>query len=346
MLTHDIMQAGAATTSAMSLLPLVAHWLELGESPSGIERAVGMLPSERAPTARYPIAQAFALWEHVARRLEDPTLPVQLANRAGLESAHLLGFVSETAPTLGAALHAVIEHGALHTNSGRWRVDTHSEPRRVTLRWSRPGRLTLGHRLSNEIALTRFLSGLRELLGARVAPARVWLRHDPNHGGRALEEFTACRVETGCADDGFTIDRAILDATPPRANRGLWELVCGVARQELARIGPGPAPDRVEAEVRAALARGEPVTCAKIARRLGTSERTLRRNLAAAGTDFRDIVDGVRRERAAQLLAERWRSIGDIALEVGYADSSAFAHACRRWFGRSPGEQRRGARGV
>ncbi|WP_207217594.1 MULTISPECIES: hypothetical protein [Sorangium] len=40
----------------------------------------------------------------------------------------------------------------------------------------------------------------------------------------------------------------------------------------------------------------------RVARALGTTERTLRRHLEAEGTSFRRLVDDVRRERAGSLL--------------------------------------------
>jgi AraC-like DNA-binding protein len=78
---------------------------------------------------------------------------------------------------------------------------------------------------------------------------------------------------------------------------------------------------------------------------IGTTERTLRRNLAAASGagSFRDLVDDARRMRAERLLKSRdsgrpgmESSITEIAFELGFSDASSFTHACRRWFGVPP----------
>ncbi|KYF77608.1 hypothetical protein BE17_26770 [Sorangium cellulosum] len=78
------------------------------------------------------------------------------------------------------------------------------------------------------------------------------------------------------------------------------------------------------------------------ARSLGTTERTLRRRLQAERTSFRKLVEEVRCDRAADLLARS--SVTETALRLGFLDTTAFSHAFRRWFGCPPRELR-GARG-
>jgi AraC family transcriptional regulator len=53
----------------------------------------------------------------------------------------------------------------------------------------------------------------------------------------------------------------------------------------------------------------------------------------------------VRLRHAARLLADDWRSITDVALEVGFADLSNFVRTFRRAAGVSPRSFRLAARG-
>lgn len=86
-----------------------------------------------------------------------------------------------------------------------------------------------------------------------------------------------------------------------------------------------------------------PPPLAHVARALGTSVRSLQRQLAARGLSYSEIIDGARRERARELLSVRGTSVDAIALALGYEGARPFRRACLRWFGHPP-SMLRGAR--
>lgn len=69
---------------------------------------------------------------------------------------------------------------------------------------------------------------------------------------------------------------------------------------------------------------------------LGMSGRTLRRKLAEDGTTYQHELDQVREKLTREYFARGGTSITEVALLLGFADSSAFAKAFRRWTGMSP----------
>jgi len=72
------------------------------------------------------------------------------------------------------------------------------------------------------------------------------------------------------------------------------------------------------------------------ARRLRISPRTLVRRLGLRRTSYRALLDGHRRRRAVEMLAQPTLTIAEIAERLGYEEPGNFARACRRWFGASP----------
>jgi AraC-like DNA-binding protein len=64
--------------------------------------------------------------------------------------------------------------------------------------------------------------------------------------------------------------------------------------------------------------------------------RTLNRRLAAEGSSFRGIIDGIRRSLASALLAETDLTVTQVACRVGYADGGSFVRAYKRWTGGAP----------
>lgn len=73
-----------------------------------------------------------------------------------------------------------------------------------------------------------------------------------------------------------------------------------------------------------------------VAGRMHVSSRTLKRQLAAQGTTFSDLLDGVRREKALLLLANRALTIEQVADRLGYSDVANFTRAFRRWTNGTP----------
>ena len=74
---------------------------------------------------------------------------------------------------------------------------------------------------------------------------------------------------------------------------------------------------------------------------LGVTSRTLRRQLQAEGTGYRELLDEVRR-----MLAEQWLILDGLGMEeiserLGFSELSNFNHAFRRWTGQTPARFRR-----
>lgn len=76
-----------------------------------------------------------------------------------------------------------------------------------------------------------------------------------------------------------------------------------------------------------------------VASRLGMSEATLRRRLAAEGHSYKEILERAQREEAARLLLSEM-PFADIAEHLGLSDVRSFRRACIRWFNVSPAKFR------
>ncbi|KAF0866641.1 AraC family transcriptional regulator [Pseudomonas sp. LD120] len=77
-----------------------------------------------------------------------------------------------------------------------------------------------------------------------------------------------------------------------------------------------------------------------LAHSLCISASTLRRRLAEEGQSYQALKDGVRKELAIVWLAEPQISFAEIAGRLGFADTSSFYKAFRKWSGFNPGHYR------
>ncbi len=78
-----------------------------------------------------------------------------------------------------------------------------------------------------------------------------------------------------------------------------------------------------------------------LARQLHASPATLRRHLDKEGQSYQTLKDDLRRDMAISLLSHSDSSVTDIGAKLGFAESSAFHRAFKKWTGASPGEYRR-----
>ncbi|WP_350612929.1 AraC family transcriptional regulator [Pseudomonas sp. HY7a-MNA-CIBAN-0227] len=77
-----------------------------------------------------------------------------------------------------------------------------------------------------------------------------------------------------------------------------------------------------------------------LANTLCMSASTLRRRLAEEGLTYQGLKDSVRKELAVIWLAEPHISFAEIASRLGFADTSSFYKAFRKWSGSNPGHYR------
>jgi AraC-like DNA-binding protein len=82
-------------------------------------------------------------------------------------------------------------------------------------------------------------------------------------------------------------------------------------------------------------------TLDEIARLLGTTTRTLRRQLRHENVSFRQLMDDLRAHIAVKYLQETTMTNEDIAFALGFSDAANFRHAFRRWTNKTPSELRR-----
>ena len=78
----------------------------------------------------------------------------------------------------------------------------------------------------------------------------------------------------------------------------------------------------------------------QLASELCMSASTLRRRLGEQGQTYQGLKDSVRRELAIAWLAEPELGLVQVAERLGFADSSSFYKAFRKWFGCNPGHYR------
>ena len=132
--------------------------------------------------------------------------------------------------------------------------------------------------------------------------------------------------------DAAALDWPVRDRDPDYAKILAPLLVEAVANAE------GDFVSAVKSVMRTRIGAGS-LTRDSVCRALGLNARTLAHRLEAFGVTFSGLADEVRFD-AAQSLLLKDRRIGEIAIELGFAEPGAFIRAFRTWSGTTPGRWR------
>jgi AraC-like DNA-binding protein len=266
---------------------------------------------------------------------EEPTFLLRLGLSLPRGAYGAVEFAWRTAPTLRAAGEVMQRYASFISAHFRPEVRA-AEPGRVRLVW--PTGFSLG-RPVREFVLAAGVKLLRELTGDRITLWRIGFGLAEATNVAELERLLGAPVVWNEQDDWVEFDERELSAPTVTSDPVLFKVLCDLLdrlRSELER--PRDLRAQVEAVVGRSLQEGDP-TVGAVASALRLSPRTLQRRLGEERSSVRAIVDEVRQQRAAALLASD-TPLDEVAWRLGFSQFSAFARAYKRWHGRPPGAAR------
>jgi AraC-like DNA-binding protein len=192
-------------------------------------------------------------------------------------------------------------------------------------------------RQSTELAIGVAFRALQTLLGSGWRPRRVCFAHDAPADRSVHERIFGRIVEFGHEFNGIVCLRRDLEVPNPHAD----PMMARYAQRLVEKRFPGTATitDQVRLLIVMLLGTGH-CTIEVAAQHLGVNRRTIHRHLAQEGQTFSDMVDAVRRELAARYVADKHRSLAEVASLLGFSAPSGFSHWYRRQFRGAASERR------
>ncbi|MDO5706489.1 MAG: AraC family transcriptional regulator ligand-binding domain-containing protein [Paracoccus sp. (in: a-proteobacteria)] len=286
--------------------------------------------------ARMPLARFVADMEHYADLSRSPLAAWMAGETMDLVHLGLLGVTMAAAPTLGAALRCFQRYfGALQSASAaEFEVIGDTAHFRYAILdqdiWPRQADadLTLGV-VADVVrryaaAADRVVTVQFETVAGRSRPAVA------AHLGRPLRQGD---------DNAIALPARLLDCRAIQtdvAAEDAFTAAMATLKDEFHRIWlRQPTSHRVLQTMLARMGRAA-VDQDAIARHLGMSRRTLRRQLDSEGVAFHELTELCRRNIGLALLVRSNLPMIEIALRLGYSDHTAFSRAFSRWFGQSP----------
>lgn len=274
----------------------------------------------------------------VARAMGDDLFGFHLAHGIDLRQAGLLYYVIASSATIleglqrGARFWSIANEGMkLELRAGR-----HLD---LSLQYVGTSRHVDRHQAECWAAMTVRLLG--QIGTARVRPIRVRFVHRREAVPGEMAKAFGGEVEFGARIDDVRFERSAGAVPIAGADPYLNKMLVGYCEEALAHRTPKRGSFRGQAEnaIVPLLPHGE-ASVEEVAGRLGLTQRTFARRLAAEGLTFSQLLDRLRLDLAQRYLAEAAISISEIAWLLGYQEVSAFSKAFKRWTGTTPREAR------
>ncbi len=303
---------------------------------------LGLTPRQLLdPHVKVSYRQARTILLRALRELDEPGLGLVVGSRERLGSFGLLGLLMMTSATFGEAMREGVAHHEVCGSLMDMSFDELAGGDVALGLWPRFDDPQLQPFLCEE-AISSSLMIASELLGPGFRLKRVELTYATPPHVALYRSILKTPVRFGARHNRAVLDARWLAQPLPGANplvaRQALELCQAQLRQsryhkhEIVAAVEGLLRERLEQQPR----------IGDIAVALNLSERSLRRKLAAVGHAFREILDGIRTERALELLRGGSMPVMEVADAVGFSDAREFRRAFKRWTGISPREARGG----
>jgi len=339
------MPAHVPTLASGSIRKLASMLTERGLDPAPLLAQAGLDPALLEDRdARVPVVRLHRLWDLVlaATPLTDGALLG--AERYAPGDYGLVGFVAMNSATMGEALGHAVRYVGLWTDEPGMTLRDDG-----TLAVAYRSRFddSPGYRVATEAAPAEILNGARVLTQAPITPREVRFSHPGPRDASAHERFFGCPVRFRTPDIAMVFRPEDLALPLPRADAQLGAYLRTIANDALAKRGSAEPTelDRIRQILAEELQKGVPSLLA-VARRVASSERTLRRRLDDHGTSFRALLDETRAELARGYVRDPRLPLSEVAFLLGFSEPSAFHRAFKRWTDTTPSAWRARGGGV
>jgi AraC-like DNA-binding protein len=308
-------------------------------------RSVGIEPTLLdAAQARVSVEHYGALWRLVAQTLDDEFF-AQDSRRMKSGSFAMLCYSVVSCKTLRQALDRSLRFYALILDDLSASVACDGQQARIVLHERMPANFTrTTHRVFAHETLLMLLHGVAcWLVGRRIPVLQAEFAYaEPAHSAEYRTMYST-HLAFAQPHTTLTFDAGFLDLPVVQDESSVKEFLRNAPENILVKYKNA---NSLTAHIRRRLKQllpDEGVAFDELAKELNMTPVTLRRRLREEGESYQSIKDQLRRDRAITYLSHTQRSVSDIALELGFAEPSAFHRAFRKWTGAAPSSFRRDA---
>jgi AraC-like DNA-binding protein len=313
---------------------------ELGQEPERLLREAGLSQAvTHSPDLYVPYVAMAELLRLAALRCKAPDFGVRLGNRQGLEVLGALGSCLCLQATVGDAMQLLQKNMDFHARGLLWEISTSSSS--FDIHWRFAFAEDVDCEQLNALTLAVFSEGMRQLHNVDLPPLEVGLQiQQPTHT-KAYEHAVGGAIRYDQAINLLSYPAHLLDQ-PVVVNQRWRDHLTLQWRTGWQRLAPFSLARQVESAIDALLPTGE-CNLTMVAKLVELHPRSLQQRLKAQDSSFAHTLKSSRLRLAKHHLTSSSIDLTSLALNLGFADLTAFSRAFKQWTGLSPRKWRQSA---
>lgn len=278
----------------------------------------------------------------LAEHTGNPVLGLETGDYVQPGSYSVLGYITMSCATLGEAVTRIAPYEKLVGDMGTTRLKMKGDS--ATLIWTCNFTDPVVWPQVVDNVFASWINYARWLADSTDAtPLEVRLRR-PSPGPEHEKAYALrwqCPVKFDAEEDSVTFAQALLATRLRQPDPLLRKTLEAHALSQLALLDTDTdLTSKVKQSIQKQLAEG--ITRQDmVAEDLGMTSRTLQRKLSQEGVSYQKLLDEVRQQMAEDYLQNTDMSIPDIALRLGYSETTSFHRKFKAATGKTPGDFRR-----
>lgn len=293
------------------------------------------------PNARYPLSGTTRLWELAVQVSGDPAIGLRVSRFVSPTTFHALGYALVASASLREVFERIVRYHQVVSDALELELTRGDDRYRFHLK------IPTGNPAPAFEAIDAFsaiyVRTCRNRLGRDYAPLAVYLRRPEPVDAHQWHKVFRSPVYFAAAEDCLEFSLTDFESHLDDANPELAAHNETVLNRTLAQLKPLTWERKVRDAIEEQLPEGEP-SAEHIAQTLHLSLRSLQRHLADEGCRFDTLLNESRENLALLHLRDPQCSLSEISYLLGFADTSSFNRAFKRWTGMTPGQFRDGLR--
>ncbi len=274
------------------------------------------------------------LFQWSALTLNDPHVGLKVATKVGLDDFGLLGVLGQYTATVADLLMALERYQKILMTGMAFSL--HTENGVCEIRYHVNHEFNEGVRQDVELTIAVMVVNFHNMLGDSFKEHRINFTHTMAGKFSEYSEILGKKVYFSQPHNSFVIDESWLDLPISKSDPKLLKILQQQAEQLLIQLDI--KPDFVT-QVRLLITTrigDERYNLEVLCQQLNVTSRTLRRRLKKYNLTYQFIREEIVLKLAKEALIKTDASVTELALRLGYSESSSFVRAFKRECGVSP----------